>query len=174
MTFVRFIQLSQLKSLTNTDLDQMDNDLWHWNYQLQSMLDRRIIDHKFSTPNHHYMQHVTEAIRRLGPLAGYSTRCMERSIDLIVIQGSDCWDTDDSNDSDDEDGDERKGYTTLGGNQKALYTPTMQTWPISLRDFFLVHSSFFYDVEQITISDTCHHNNSRLKNTYISAKRYYI
>ncbi|KAI8331388.1 hypothetical protein BC941DRAFT_475014 [Chlamydoabsidia padenii] len=59
------------------------SDLWHWNYHLQSMLDRKIIDHKFSTPNHHYMQHVTEAIRRLGHLAGYSTRCMERSIGAI-------------------------------------------------------------------------------------------
>ncbi|KAI8331389.1 hypothetical protein BC941DRAFT_475015 [Chlamydoabsidia padenii] len=65
-----------------------------------------------------------------------------------LINDNDRWDVDDLNDSDDEDDD-------------ALCTPTMQTGPISLRDFFLVHSSCFYDVEQITISDTCHRNNCK-------------
>jgi hypothetical protein len=80
LSLVRFVQRTQCRQLTEDDLQHMDGDLLIWNTYVERMQQANRIARGFVKPNHHYLTHVTEAIRHLGPLCSYSTRSMERSI----------------------------------------------------------------------------------------------
>ncbi|SAM06222.1 hypothetical protein [Absidia glauca] len=83
MAVVRFVQLTQRKRITEEGLLMMDEDLLTWNDFIELMQQNLIVGRNFVTPNHHYLSHVTEAIRQLGPMYSYSARSMERSIGTL-------------------------------------------------------------------------------------------
>ncbi|SAM02425.1 hypothetical protein [Absidia glauca] len=83
MAVVRFVQLTQRKRITEEGLLMMDEDLTTWNDFIELMQQNLIVGRNFVTPNHHYLSHVTEAIRQLGPMYSYSARSMERSIGTL-------------------------------------------------------------------------------------------
>lgn len=80
MALVRFVQMTQQRKLTERHLDQMDRDLQCWNTFLDHQQTAQKITYNFTTPNHHLLRHITQCIRKLGPMSSYSCRSMERSI----------------------------------------------------------------------------------------------
>jgi hypothetical protein len=80
MAFIKVVQRTQLMEIDDIDLDELDSDLDEWNDFIKKNIADGIVKNSFSTPNHHYLQHITATIKQLGPLRLYSTRCMERTI----------------------------------------------------------------------------------------------
>ncbi|SAM01866.1 hypothetical protein [Absidia glauca] len=83
MAIIRFVQLTQRKQITSNDIRMMDEDLNTWNLFIEQMQLESVVARHFITPNHHYLLHVTSAIKNLGPMYSCSTRLMERSIGVL-------------------------------------------------------------------------------------------
>ncbi|SAM04433.1 hypothetical protein [Absidia glauca] len=80
LSVVKFLQLAQLRSITEQQLNIMDEHLQVWNDYLQAQVNDQKLTITVYKPNYHYLQHVTAMIRQLGPLYSVSTRCLERTI----------------------------------------------------------------------------------------------
>ncbi|SAM00094.1 hypothetical protein [Absidia glauca] len=65
MAIIRFVQLTQRKQITNNDVRMMDEDLNTWNLFIEQMQLESVVERHFVTPNHHYLLHVTSAIKTL-------------------------------------------------------------------------------------------------------------
>ncbi|SAM02737.1 hypothetical protein [Absidia glauca] len=81
-SIVKFLQLAQLRSISDQQLDDMDRYLQAWNDFLQAQVDDNKYDITVFKPNYHYLQHITAMIRQLGPMYAFSTRCLERTIGM--------------------------------------------------------------------------------------------
>ncbi|SAM00067.1 hypothetical protein [Absidia glauca] len=82
LSIVAFIQTVLHKDLQATQLVNMKRSLEVWTTYLLNQVDEGKLPVSVFTPNEHYLQHIIEIIKRLGPPTYYSPRCMERTIGL--------------------------------------------------------------------------------------------
>lgn len=59
---------------------KMHQDTNDWSSYLYKLREAELINNLFFTVNHHYLHHIPDIIRMLGPLRMYSARSMERTI----------------------------------------------------------------------------------------------
>ncbi|ORZ02744.1 hypothetical protein BCR43DRAFT_500737 [Syncephalastrum racemosum] len=80
MCLVRFCQHALQYSIKASEVDEMHQDINDWSSYLYKLREAELINNLFFTVNHHYLHHIPDIIRMLGPLRMYSARSMERTI----------------------------------------------------------------------------------------------
>ncbi|KAG2224367.1 hypothetical protein INT45_006767 [Circinella minor] len=80
MSLVRACQTALSYSITRQQVNVVESDIKEWHSYLRTLINSQILSVSVFTPNQHYLSHVPELIRRMGPMVYYSCRCLERMV----------------------------------------------------------------------------------------------